>query len=154
MLFMNQQIIIYHNKYKFIAITMIMWHYHQIQVCILGYISNYTCETNTSELVAYWLKCWPAIGRLQVRTPLGAGFFHPWIYSAPPSKWGGVCYCILRRECKVVGPSWLATCASPALSLVTFGKNTCRKKSPPNSVHYWYHFHTIILPVLFCVCQI
>ena len=25
--------------------------------------------------MAYWFKCWPAIGRLQVRAPLSAGFF-------------------------------------------------------------------------------
>ena len=27
-------------------------------------------------LVAMWLKCWPAIEKLQVRSPLGAVFFH------------------------------------------------------------------------------
>ena len=26
-------------------------------------------------LVACWLKCWPAIERLQVQAPLGTGFF-------------------------------------------------------------------------------
>ena len=28
-------------------------------------------------LVACWLKCWPAIERLQVQAPLGSGFFSP-----------------------------------------------------------------------------
>ena len=27
-------------------------------------------------LVAWWLKCWPAIERLQVQALLGTGFFH------------------------------------------------------------------------------
>ena len=53
--------------------------------------------------MAYWLKCWPAIGRLQVRAPLGAVFLLPWAYSGAPLKWEGVCHCILWRGCNAIG---------------------------------------------------
>ena len=50
--------------------------------------------------MACWLKCWPAIERLQVQAPLGTGFFSPlsilsstlkkcWRCSSPHPSFGG-----------------------------------------------------------------
>ena len=74
-------------------------------------------------VVAYWLKCWLAIERLQVRAPLGAGFFSPVSILSSTLK---------MRRCSSlhhVGPGELVNISAiPASLLATFGKNTSRKK--------------------------
>ena len=89
------------------------------------------CHTRHHNFKWPICKCWPAIKRLQVRAPLGTGFFHPWAYSAPPSKWGGVCHLILRRGCNAVSPRELVNISNLCYSTFLVSHiwwNTCRKK--------------------------
>ena len=83
-------------------------------------------------LVAYWLKCWPAIGRLHVQAPLDVGFFAREYTQLHPQNEEVFVTASFGGYVKLLVPgSWLilATCAIPASSLATFGKNTCTKKS-------------------------
>ena len=48
-------------------------------ICLCSYYNLYYYLLKGGVPVAYWLKCWPAIERLQVQSPLGGAvdFFSP-----------------------------------------------------------------------------
>ena len=83
-------------------------------------------------LVACWLKCWPAIERLQVQAPLGSGFLSPMsvLNSAFRNEEVFITASFGGDVKPLVPRSWLilATCGILASSLATFGQNTFRKK--------------------------
>ena len=66
MYYSNYTVCYYVCMYHNVCDTYITVH---IYICV--------CILYMGVLVACWLKCWPAIERLQVQAPLGSGFFSP-----------------------------------------------------------------------------
>ena len=72
--------------------------------------------------MAYWLKCCPAIERLQVQAPLGAGFFAYGYTQLHPQNEEVFTTSFEGNVKPLVPGSWLilATCTIPASLLATF----------------------------------
>ena len=82
--------------------------------------------------MAYWLKCWPAIERLQVQAPISASFFRLGsmnIFSSALKN--EEVFVTTSFEGDVKLSSWLilATSGIPPSSLVMFGKTFVEKES-------------------------